>query len=42
VNPHAADTGDRRTPNELLTVIEEAQREISAGILALRAVRRGV
>jgi type I restriction enzyme M protein len=42
VNPHAADTGDRRTPNELLKVIEEAQQDISAGISALRAVRHGV
>jgi type I restriction enzyme M protein len=41
VNPHAADTGDRRTPDELLKVIEEAQREIDAGISALRAMRHG-
>jgi len=40
VNPNAADTGDQRTPDDLLRVIEEAQREISAGIIALREARR--
>jgi hypothetical protein len=42
VNPHAADTGDQHTPDELLKIIEEAQHEISAGISALRALRRNV
>jgi type I restriction enzyme M protein len=40
VNPHAVDTRDQHTSDELLTIIEEAQREISAGINALRAPRR--
>ena len=39
VNPHAADKSDQHTPDELLKIIEEAQREISAGIGALRALR---
>ena len=39
VNPHAADTGDQHTPDDLLKIIEEAQCEISAGISALRALR---
>ncbi len=42
VNPNATDTGDQQTPDELLKIIEEAQREISAGISALRTVRRGL
>jgi type I restriction enzyme M protein len=36
VNPNAADTRDRRTPAELLAIIEEAQAEIAKGIAALR------
>jgi hypothetical protein len=37
VNPNAPDTRERRTPDELLAIIEEAQLEISAGIQALRS-----
>ena len=32
VNPNAPDTSDRRTPDELLAVIEQAQKEISQGV----------
>jgi type I restriction enzyme M protein len=39
VNPNAPDTRERRTPDELLAIIEQAQLEISAGIQALRSSR---
>ena len=32
VNPNAPDTSDRRTPSELLAIVEEAQREIASAI----------
>jgi type I restriction enzyme M protein len=35
VNPHAPDTSDQRTPQELLAIIREAQREIESGWEAL-------
>jgi type I restriction enzyme M protein len=37
VNPNAPDTSDRRPPEELLCVIEQAQAEITQGVAALRA-----
>ncbi len=37
VNPNAPDTSDRRTPDELLAVLEAAQQEIVKGVSALRA-----
>jgi hypothetical protein len=40
VNPNAAGTRDQRTPDELLSVIEEAQQEMNSAISALRAARR--
>ena len=40
INPNAPDTGDRRTPEELLTIIEEAQNEIAQGVASLRAAAR--
>lgn len=37
VNPNAPDTSDRRTPEELLAIIEQAQRDIVRGVASLRA-----
>lgn len=39
VNPNAPDTCERRTPDQLLAIIEEAQQEITAGVAALRRAR---
>jgi type I restriction enzyme M protein len=36
VNPNAPDTSDRRTPEELLAVIEQAQGELARGMASLR------
>lgn len=36
-NPNAPDLSDKRTPAELMAIIEECQREIAAGLAALRA-----
>jgi type I restriction enzyme M protein len=35
-NSNAPDFSDKRTPGELLAIIEEAQQEIAAGLAALR------
>jgi type I restriction enzyme M protein len=36
-NPNAPDTSDRRSPDELIGVIEQAHREIVQGVTSLRA-----
>jgi hypothetical protein len=36
VNENAPDTSDMRTPGELMTIIEEAQRQIEEGLKGLR------
>lgn len=38
VNPHAPDTGDRRTPDELLDIIEIQGHEMAAALASLRAL----
>jgi len=35
-NPNAPDTSDKRTPQELIAIIEEAQKEIEDGLTALK------
>jgi hypothetical protein len=35
-NPNAPDLSDKRTPAELMKIIEDAQAEIAAGLAALR------
>ena len=35
-NPNAPDTSDKRTPQELIVIIEEAQKEIEEGLKALK------
>lgn len=39
-NENAPDTSDKRTPEELMDVIEQAQREIAEGLRGLRASNR--
>lgn len=38
VNPHAPDTTDRRTPEELQTIIDAKGRELEEALAALRGV----
>jgi len=35
INPNAPDTSDKRTPQELLAIIRQAQREIDGSLEAL-------
>ncbi|MFM6423792.1 hypothetical protein, partial [Planktothrix sp.] len=37
-NPNAPDRTDKRTPEELMTIIEESQKEILVGLEALRMI----
>lgn len=37
-NPNAPDRSDKRTPEELMAIIEESQKEILAGLEALRMI----
>lgn len=37
VNQNAPDLSDKRTPAQLMAIIDEAQREIAAGLASLRA-----
>ena len=39
VNPHARSQEDRRTPEELLDIIEAKGREVAEAVAALRALR---
>jgi len=39
VNPRAKDTSDKRTPEELFAIIEQVQKEIEAGLAALKRPR---
>jgi type I restriction enzyme M protein len=39
VNPNAPDTSDKRTPQELIDIIKQAQREIDASLEALTRLR---
>lgn len=38
LNPNAPDISDKRTPQELIAIIEEAQKEIEEGLLALKGL----
>jgi len=41
VNPNARSQEDRRTPEELLDLIEAKGREVTEAVAALRTLRRG-
>jgi len=41
VNPNARSQEDRRTPEELLDLIEAKGHEVAEAVAALRALRRG-